>query len=404
MQRTIKLPDLIEEIYDAALEPALWSDVIVSINEFIGSRACGLVAKDLKTHTGQTLCYHGVDPHYIKLYGESYAQFDPLVSLPAFGQVVGIPDLIDYDQYRRGPFYQDWLRPQRCVDVANALLERPDSNRAILLAVLPGARMLDDEMRRRIAQVAPHAHRALVINRTIDSKTSEAAAFAETLDSLGAAILLVDAVGRIVHANAAGHDIVNEGDFLRSSDGRLAARDVKINRSLREIFVENGNALGTRGMALPLISHDGERYVAHVLPLNSAARAATGMAYKAVAAVFVRKVALDSPCGELLARNFELTPAELRVLLAIVDVGGVPETAAALGISESTVKTHLHRVFSKTGSSRQADLVKLAAGFSNPLAGVKSTKDRRRIPATPFRLESRTGFRDLSGAGKSRIN
>jgi DNA-binding CsgD family transcriptional regulator len=57
------------------------------------------------------------------------------------------------------------------------------------------------------------------------------------------------------------------------------------------------------------------------------------------------------------------------VLLTIVEVGGVPETSAALGIAESTVKTHLHRVFDKTGARRQADLVKLAAGFSNPLAG-----------------------------------
>jgi DNA-binding CsgD family transcriptional regulator len=80
-------------------------------------------------------------------------------------------------------------------------------------------------------------------------------------------------------------------------------------------------------------------------------------------------VGLDSPCGQLLARNFDLTPAELRVLLAIVGVGGVPETAVALGVAESTVKTHLQRVFSKTGTGRQADLVKLAAGFSNPLAG-----------------------------------
>ena len=69
----------------------------------------------------------------------------------------------------------------------------------------------------------------------------------------------------------------------------------------------------------------------------------------------------------LIDRTFELTPAELRVLQSIVDVGGVPETAVALGIAETTVKTHLHRVFAKTGTSRQADLVKLAAGFSNPL-------------------------------------
>ena len=43
------------------------------------------------------------------------------------------------------------------------------------------------------------------------------------------------------------------------------------------------------------------------------------------------------------------------------------EEYLAEGIAETTVKTHLHRVFAKTGVSRQADLVKLAAGFSNPL-------------------------------------
>jgi FixJ family two-component response regulator len=40
---------------------------------------------------------------------------------------------------------------------------------------------------------------------------------------------------------------------------------------------------------------------------------------------------------------------------------------AALGISEGTVKTHLHHVFGKTGTTRQAELVKLIAGYSNAL-------------------------------------
>ena len=35
---------------------------------------------------------------------------------------------------------------------------------------------------------------------------------------------------------------------------------------------------------------------------------------------------------------------ELRVLLAIVEVGGVPEVAEALGVAESTIKTHLGRI------------------------------------------------------------
>ena len=38
-----------------------------------------------------------------------------------------------------------------------------------------------------------------------------------------------------------------------------------------------------------------------------------------------------------------------------------------LGISAETVKTHLGRLFEKTETSRQADLVKLVGAYSNPL-------------------------------------
>jgi len=64
-------------------------------------------------------------------------------------------------------------------------------------------------------------------------------------------------------------------------------------------------------------------------------------------------------------RHFELVPEKD---VAIVQIGGVPEVAPVLGISEPTVKTHLQRVFEKTGTNRQADLIKLVAGYMSPLA------------------------------------
>jgi DNA-binding NarL/FixJ family response regulator len=56
------------------------------------------------------------------------------------------------------------------------------------------------------------------------------------------------------------------------------------------------------------------------------------------------------------------------VLSAIVEIGGVPEVAATLGIADTTVKTHLSRLFEKMAVGRQADLVKIVAGFSTPFA------------------------------------
>src|SRR5258707_6951165 len=290
-----KISDLIEDIYDAALKPARWSDVVMGINVFVGGQACGIFSKDSISKFGVTHYYCGADPHYIKLYSETHSKFDPLINLPRFGQVVSIPDLVPFDEYRRGRFYQEWLRPQGCIDAANVVLEKSSSNCPVLLTVLSGKRMVDEPMRRRIALIVPHAHRALMINKAIDHKQSEAAAFADTLDGLSAGILLVDAGGRIVHANAAGQEMLDEDDFLRSVGGQLVARDMQANRSLREVFAADSDvAIAARDMALSLTAHDGSRFVAHVLPLASLARHGAGIALKAVAALFVRKVELDS--------------------------------------------------------------------------------------------------------------
>ena len=91
-----------------------------------------------------------------------------------------------------------------------------------------------------------------------------------------------------------------------------------------------------------LVAPNSEPHIAHVLPLSSGARRKAGLAYSVVAAVFVRKATLDliHPL-EALVSYYELTPTELRVLMSIVQVGGVLQAADALGISPATVKTHL---------------------------------------------------------------
>lgn len=208
-----------------------------------------------------------------------------------------------------------------------------------------------------------------MINRAIEARLAEAAEFAETLNGLAAGIFLLDAACRIVHANAAGHRMLETDDFLRRLGGRLSTRDVQLNNVLRGIFADGSRAAAAaRDRSLLLAAHDGERYVGHVLPLASVMRDGMQRPSGAVAALFVQKAALAVPSShDLLARTFGLTPSETRVLFAIVEFTGVSEVAQSLGIAETTVKTHLKRVFAKTGTSRQADLVKLAAGFSSPL-------------------------------------
>jgi DNA-binding CsgD family transcriptional regulator len=208
-------------------------------------------------------------------------------------------------------------------------------------------------------------------------KAAEAATFADTLDGLDAGLYLVDADGRLIHANTAGQAILDARDILHELRGHLAACDPTTNQTLRDVFAAAGqgdSALGAKGIAVemgiavPMIGKDGQRHVAHALPLTSGARRRAGVTYSAVAALFVRKAALAMPLrSEAIGKAFKLTPTEMRVLLAIVEVGGVPEVAAALGVADTTIRTHVRRLFEKTGTARQADLVKLVAGYATPL-------------------------------------
>jgi DNA-binding CsgD family transcriptional regulator len=226
-------------------------------------------------------------------------------------------------------------------------------------------------MRRRLAMVVPHVRRALRVGHALERRQADAAAFSNVLDHLSAGLFLLDAQGRIVHTNGAADAMLSDGGLLRAIGGRLIAGSAPVERTLRETALmprDAGVPAERKGVVIPLRAGDGERYIARALPLASAAPPGAGAAPEAATAVFVRRAAMESPAPtDIIAESYRLTPTELRVLTAIVDIGGVPDVAAALGIAETTVKTHLGRVFAKTGTRRQAELVKLVAGFAMPV-------------------------------------
>src|ERR1700682_3322614 len=368
---------LIGEIYDAALDPSLWSGVVAKAGRFVGGSAAAIFSKSSVTGNGNVYYETGTDPYYRQLYCDKYVKLDPSTAGHFFadiGHLIAVADLMPYREFLETPFYKERAHPEGQADCVSAVLDKSAAS-AALFGVFhhEGGGVVDDETRWRMRLVVPHIRRAVLIGRHIDVKSAEAAIFSDTLDGISAGICLVDAVGRIVHTNAACQAILDAGDFLSAIEGRIVANDAKIDLGFRALFAFAGSgnaATGPRGIALPLRAQDGSNHVAHVLPLTSGARRVAGVAYSATAALFICKVATETPPSpEIIARAYNLTPTELRVLLAIVGVGGVPEVAVALGVAASTVKTHLRRLFVKTGARRQADLVKIVAGYATPLIG-----------------------------------
>jgi len=85
-----------------------------------------------------------------------------------------------------------------------------------------------------------------------------------------------------------------------------------------------------------------------------------------VAIVTVRDPDIDRRRQEVnLRRHFGLTAAEARLAAEILKGDGRAAAARRGGISAATAKTHLSSIFEKTGTHRQAELIRLLFDAAN---------------------------------------
>ena len=371
MDEAEQLSSLIGDIYDASLDRALWPDAFGRIRGFLGAGTASLISQDAVTKAVDVHFMLGHEQKYLDDYNEKYFKINPIFPTVMFLEIEQtnvLTDVIPLEDFVQTRFRKEWIVPQGLCDGLFSTLEKSPRGCTVLMTMRRlNQGGFDDASRRRFSLILPHVRRALLIGKVIESHQVKAADLADSLDQLASAMFIVDGTGRIVHANASGNLMVSNGNVLRAPGGRLHANDAAADQALLDIFTSAGGgdaALGKQGIAVPIAARNGERYVAHVLPMTSAGRRKAGASYGAVAAVFIRKAALDLPSPPVaIAKQFGLTQAELRVLFAVVEIGGIAEVAEVLGISEATVKTHLQHVFEKTGTGRQADLAKLVAGY-----------------------------------------
>lgn len=69
---------------------------------------------------------------------------------------------------------------------------------------------------------------------------------------------------------------------------------------------------------------------------------------------------------DLLVQLFGLTPKEADMTSKLSEAKSVEQAAEEMGITYQTARTHLRRIFSKTGVSRQTELVLMLARLPRP--------------------------------------
>ncbi len=370
------LSSLIEQIYDAAIDPSLWKSTLANIAVFLGCARGALMIEDAEARHIPSIFMSFEDPAWVQTYLEKYIPLNPTrIATGAFakaGDIILTTDFMTQEEYERTRYYKEWLQQRDFVDNPLAIVDRTSSHFTVLAFHRSREQgPADETLRQRLALITPHVMRAVAIGRALERTKLQALIFAEVLDQLASAIILLDETGRIVQANRSARDQLATGAILRTAQGTLRMHDPRATAALDAAIAaarERTVSSGVDVVTVPLLSSEGERYIASILPLTSGARLEIGDHYHAIAAIFVRRIGLDLPIDPMpLARSYDLTPRELTVTVTVVESGGVPEAAAILGLSENTVRSHLQSIYRKTGARNQAELSKLVASAGTGL-------------------------------------
>jgi DNA-binding CsgD family transcriptional regulator len=189
--------------------------------------------------------------------------------------------------------------------------------------------------------------------------------------------MLLDQSGRMFHANVAAETMLRSQDGITVSSGMvLEAAMPEDERHLRAAIAQAlavaGGSTDSFRLALSLQRRSGlPPLLALFTPLPVSSSLMLKMADRACLLVKVIDP-VDSVKGgaDALREAYGLTAAQARVAELIATGLSAPEIAIALGVSASTVRTHLAACFDKTGLRSQVTLARLVGTIGRAAGSV----------------------------------
>jgi DNA-binding CsgD family transcriptional regulator len=313
-----------------------------------------------------------MDPLAIKSYGEYYSRLDPIrpaAERDRAGTIVTDRDIVSKEWLTRTEFYNDWVRPQEFYDCTMLTLFRDRVGKGVVCLAAPERpELFGSQSLELLRRLLPHLARAARV--TLKLATQEAlrhAGFA-ALDRLSEAVILADGNARVIFANRAAEIILATADGIGVDTSGLYAATLPQTAALRRSIALSARRedVANAGGSLLLERPSGRRPLSvTVAPL----RGETAWSLNALpyVIVFVADPEQDSELPESRLRAlYGMTRAEATVAGLISKGAGVKATARQLGIAPSTARTHLHRIFDKTGTRRQAELAHLVNKIASP--------------------------------------
>ena len=367
---------LIERIYDAALAPERWAEFLEDLANVIDGHI-GNIAFSNSSYTEPNLSVAiRFDPEALRQYREHYSVLDPWAieavrrGLMRTG-VVGLGrTIIDRHKLQTTEFYNDF----GCrFDIRGGISAIIRSDPAVVTSLSLSERKGGPQFGRAelalLRRLMPHLQRAFQVHERMGAAAQARAAAEDVIDKMPFGVILLDASARPVLINRAAHDILDRRDGLMLRGTTLTATTLQQTAELRRAIAQTlsicrGELAEMPGAAFVIHRPSLERPLqVFVTPIGRGASALTLNIAAPVAALFVSDPESEPATPAMMLRTFHgFTPAETRLASELLKERTVEEAAEILGISINTARTQLTRLFAKTGTRRQSELVRLLAG------------------------------------------
>jgi DNA-binding CsgD family transcriptional regulator len=354
MFRTAVMIDLIELIYEAAFVPERWNQVLQQASRQSNSASAQVFFfSDDSPPRGTTL--DNLRPLFDEFIKGDFWKFCDSVQKMCSLQpasFVRVDDFMSPDEIERDParimLRQFGIGAHLCTAIP---MPTGELATFVFQKWIRDGGYGDGEVD-GLDALRPHLARASLVAGRLRVERAEATATALNLLGLPAAVL--SANGRVMATNP--HLDRLDAAFLPVAYGGLAIADRDANHLFQAAVTgmsRSGNAVGS----IPVPGIRGEApFVIHLLPLRRAAHDIFGNADILVMATPVKPSTLV-PSANLLNALFDLTPAEARLAADLAAGLTLAQSAGRHGITVKSARTYLERVFQKTGTHQQSQLV-----------------------------------------------
>jgi len=357
--------ELLQVLYSAPLEQEQWQHFLTLLSKYTDSRF-GLFFF-ASSRSGLSVVAQGGGSRFSDLlYNEQYAANDPFrhaaLRNPRLGVIQG-EELLPDEGLLRTDVYRDVLAPLG-VRYATMVHLTLTVRRVEVITLWRGIDQvpMDEDRVRLLNLLFPHIQQALEIRQVLGITKQRLASAEAMVDASATATFLLTRQGRVLRSNVAADLLLQQSDTLAVKDGTLITKQAHFKESLRKLFADAALSISPQlkanpahALALPQgFGKQPLQLLASPLPPGHRTRCNADL----ILLVTDPEKPLNLP-DEVLHALYGLTPAQTEVANGLLTGFTVEEIARLRRVSAGTVRQQLKDILSKTGTSRQSELVRL---------------------------------------------